>query len=91
METFHITHDQLQELETRLKTLDHVTKLGYMLIAGAFGLGGWVASIQLTQNAHNSAIKEQQEIIHNLELKDSSDTQLLKHIIEKLERIESKL
>ena len=97
-----MTPDQVHELEERiegrLKSLDIVIKLGWSLIAGAFAIGMWVATIQIAVNNHEVAIKEgfaarthEMAAIRALELKDSSDTQILKSIVEKLTRIEQKL
>lgn len=97
-----MTHEDIAELETRiesrLKTLDIVVKLGWSLIAGAFAIGVWVATIQINVNNHATAIaqqahetSEEKASIRALEIKDSADTQMLKHIIEKLDRIETKL
>jgi hypothetical protein len=87
-----------ERIEGRLKSLDIVIKLGWSLIAGAFAIGVWVATIQIAVNNHTIAIEEanrarQSEIasIRALEIKDSGDTQLLRHIVEKLEKIDSKL
>ncbi len=92
-------HQELEErIEGRLKSLDIVIKLGWSLIAGAFAIGIWVATIQIAVNNHDIAIQEavkarQEELasIKALEIKDSGDTQILKAIVEKLERIERKL
>ena len=87
-----------ERIEGRLKSLDIVIKLGWSLIAGAFAIGVWVATIQIAVNNHSVAIEEankarQSELasIRALEIKDSGDTQLLRHIVEKLEKIDSKL
>jgi len=73
-------------------------KLLWAVGAAIFTGGVWVSSIQINLNNHAKAIEEQraanvteQAAIRALELKDSSDTQLLRSIIEKLERIERKL
>ena len=42
--------DELAEdFEKRLKTLDIIIKLGFALLAGAFGLGVWVATLEWRQ------------------------------------------
>ena len=92
-------HEKLEErIESRLKSLDIVIKLGWSLIAGAFIIGVWVATIQIAVNNHSVAIEEERRArageiasIRALELKDSSDTQLLKQIVEQLNKIENKL
>jgi hypothetical protein len=94
-----IEHQELEErIESRLKSLDIVIKLGWSLIAGAFVIGIWVATIQIAVNNHAVAIEEERRArageiasIRALELKDSSDTQLLKQIVEQLNKIENKL
>jgi len=96
--TTSVTREQLQELETKLKTLDLVVKLGWSLLVGAFILGAWVTSIQISINQHRESIgdvkvslQEANGTVRNLELKDSADTQLLRSIVEKLDRIDKKL
>ena len=92
-------HEELEtRIESRLKSLDIVIKLGWSLIAGAFVIGVWVATIQIAVNNHAVALQEAAAArqadhlaIRALEVKDSGDTQILKAIVEKLERIERKL
>jgi hypothetical protein len=92
-------HLHLEErIEGRLKSLDIVIKLGWSLIAGAFVIGVWVATIQIAVNNHSVALQEaaaarqaDHHSIRALEIKDSGDTQILRAIVEKLERIERKL
>ena len=71
--------------------VESLVKIGRVFIGGAFAIGVWVATIQLTQNNHTIAIEEQRKATRSLELKDATNTQLLENIIEKLERIERKL
>lgn len=87
-----------ERIETRLKSLDIVIKLGWSLIAGAFAIGVWVATIQIAVNNHDIALNEASKArqidlaaIKALEIKDSGDTQLLISIVEKLEKIDRKL
>lgn len=96
--TDHQITELEERLEGRLRSLDIVIKLGWSLIAGAFAIGIWVATIQIAVNNHDIALKEAARAraddiaaIKALEIKDSGDTQLLRHIVEKLERIERKL
>jgi hypothetical protein len=94
-----LEHQELEErIEGRLKSLDIVIKLGWSLIAGAFGIGVWVATIQIAVNNHEVAIEEYHKShldeaasIHALEIKDSADTQLLRQIVGQLDKIENKL
>ena len=71
--------------------VESLVKIGRVFIGGAFAIGVWVATIQLTQNNHTIAIEELRQATRSLELKDATNTQLLENIIEKLERIERKL
>jgi hypothetical protein len=89
---------QTEELETRLRDLSLIVKFGWVLLVSAFTIGVWVTTIQITLNAHSLRLNEaaQQrtndlEAIRALEIKDSSDTQLLRSIVEKLDRIDKKL
>jgi hypothetical protein len=82
------THDHNHDPNHDVESL---VKIGRIFIGGAFAIGVWVATIQLTQNNHTVAIEEQKRATRFLELKDAANTQLLENIIEKLERIERKL
>ena len=89
---------QLEELEERLRDLNLVVKVGQSLLLGAFGLGVWVTTIQIRINSHEQKVEEVSKLttadvaaIRALELKDSADTQLLRSIVEKLDKIDRKL
>jgi hypothetical protein len=89
---------QLEELEERLRDLNLVVKVGQGLLFGAFGLGVWVTTIQIRINSHEQKVEEVSKLrtadvaaIRALELKDSADTQLLRSIVEKLDKIDRKL
>jgi len=89
---------QLDELEERLRQLNVVVKVGQALLLGAFLLGGWVTTIQISINSQERHLNEvkalraiDQAAIRSLELKDSADTQLLRSIVEKLDKIDRKL
>jgi len=93
-----VTREQLQDFESKLKILDLVVKLGWALLVGAFLLGTWVAAIQIAINRQNESLKDVREAIgatnttvRSLEIKDSADTQLLRSIVEKLDKIDNKL
>jgi len=93
-----VTREQLQDLESKLKILDLVVKLGWALLVGAFMLGTWVAAIQIAINRQNESLRDVKEAIgatnttvRSLEIKDSADTQLLRSIVEKLDKIDNKL
>jgi hypothetical protein len=69
-----------------------------VLIGGSFIIGGWVAAIQMDINRHNeslttvkAAIDQTNTTVRSLEIKDSADTQLLRSIVEKLDKIDNKL
>ena len=93
-----VTREQLQDFESKLKILDLVVKLGWALLVGAFMLGTWVAAIQIAINRQKESLKDVREAIgatnttvRSLEIKDSADTQLLRSIVEKLDKIDNKL
>jgi len=91
-------HQLKEEIEAKFSTLDTLARLGWGLIVTGFAGGVWMTTIQLAINQHDRAL-EQARIerakdvadLKALELKDSSDTQLLKTIMEKLDRIDRKL
>lgn len=89
---------QLEELEERLRDLNLVVKVGQGLLFGAFSLGVWVTTIQISINSQERHLSDMkaaraadQAAIRSLELKDSADTQLLRSIVEKLDKIDKKL
>jgi hypothetical protein len=93
-----VTREQLQDFESKLKILDLVVKLGWALLVGAFLLGTWVAAIQIAINRQTESLRDVREAIgatnttvRSLEIKDSADTQLLRSIVEKLDKIDNKL
>lgn len=93
-----VTREQLQDLESKLKILDLVVKLGWALLVGAFLLGTWVAAIQIAINRQTESVRDVKDAIgatnstvRSLEIKDSADTQLLRSIVEKLDKIDKKL
>ena len=96
--TTAVTREQLQDLESKLKILDLVVKLGWALLVGAFMLGTWVAAIQIAINRQTESLRDVKDAIgatnstvRSLEIKDSADTQLLRSIVEKLDKIDNKL
>jgi len=93
-----VTREQLQDFESKLKILDLVVKLGWALLVGAFMLGTWVAAIQIAINRQTESLRDVKDAIgatnttvRSLEIKDSADTQLLRSIVEKLDKIDKKL
>jgi hypothetical protein len=61
-------------------------------------LGTWVAAIQIAINRQTESLRDVREAIgatnttvRSLEIKDSADTQLLRSIVEKLDKIDNKL
>jgi hypothetical protein len=61
-------------------------------------LGTWVAAIQIAINRQTESLRDVKDAIgatnttvRNLEIKDSADTQLLRSIVEKLDKIDNKL
>lgn len=56
-----MSEEQEVDWNQKLNALEHVVKMGWVLITGAFGIGVWVTTIQINQNAHDKqmeAIKE---------------------------------
>jgi hypothetical protein len=93
-----LEHRIENRIDDKLEKVPALVKGVWALLCGAFGLGIWVAGIQMEINNHNMELAEarkarQDELasIKALEIKDSADTQILKSIVEKLDRIERKL
>ena len=60
-----MSEEQHDDFESRLKTLDIVVKLGWALLAGAFALGVWVATIQIAVNENTAVAVESVVLTHN--------------------------
>ena len=86
-----MSDEQSADFESRLKTLDIVVKLGWALLAGAFALGVWVATIQIAvnENTHSNAAIHPR--IRDLELKESANNEKLVNILKIVDRIDRKL
>jgi hypothetical protein len=91
-------HELKEEIEQKFSTLDTLARLGWGMIVTGFAFGVWVTTIQLAINQHERAIEvsrvernQEMASIKALEMKDAADTQLLKVIVEKLDRIDRKL
>jgi len=91
MSTLTMTDDQQDDFQSRLKTLDIVVKLGWALMAGAFALGVWVATIQIAVNLNTQTGQSREMRLRELEIKESVATERLGTALKILERIERKL
>lgn len=60
--------DFVRKVFSGTNIMEALVKAIWLLIAGAFVIGGWVTSIQFTQNSHTNAISTNQAEIH--EVKD---------------------
>lgn len=86
-----MSDDQQDEFENHLKTLDIVVKLGWALLAGAFALGVWVATIQIAVNDNTAAKSSDGIRIRDLELREATNAEKLKNILTTVERIDRKI
>ena len=86
-----MSDDQQDDFESRLKTLDIVVKLGWALLAGAFALGVWVATIQIAVNENTQSVSAVHPRIRELELKESANNEKLANILKIVDRIDRKL
>ena len=86
-----MSEQQTDDFESRLKTLDIVVKLGWALLAGAFGLGIWVATIQIAVNENTQSVSAVSPRIRELELKESANNEKLANILKIVDRIDRKL
>ena len=87
-----------EEIEAKFSTLDTLARLGWGLLITGFAGGVWMTTIQLAINHHDKELADARAqraldmaALRALELKDSSNTEILKNIVEKLERIDRKL
>lgn len=86
-----MSEDQQNDFFDRLKTLDLVVKLGWALLAGAFGLGIWVTSIQLEVSNNTRGAASHETRVRDLELKESVNSERLNTALKILERIDRKI
>jgi len=86
-----MSEEQTEGFSSRLKTLDIVVKLGWALLAGAFAMGVWVATIQIAVNEATHSAAAVQPRIRELELKESANNEKLANILKILDRIDQKL
>jgi hypothetical protein len=86
-----MSEEQTEGFSSRLKTLDIVVKLGWALLAGAFAMGVWVATIQIAVNENTHTTAAVQPRIRELELKESANNEKLANILKILDRIDQKL
>jgi len=82
---------QTDDFASRLKTLDILIKLGWALLAGAFAMGVWVATIQIAVNENTRTTAAVQPRIRELELRESANNEKLANILKILDRIDQKL
>ena len=75
----------------RLKTLDVIVKLGWGLIAGAFLIGVWVATIQIRMIDQAEQLAASEIRLRKLELNDAANDERLKNILTIVDRIDRRL
>lgn len=93
-----MSDEKMAEFERQLGMLKWIAGLGWALLVGAFGLGVWVATIQLAQTSqhailleHTSSIKQHSIEINMLHVQEARVGTDLAYIKETLSRIEKKL
>jgi hypothetical protein len=86
-----MSSQQTTDLSNRLKSLDIIVKLGWSLLAGAFAMGVWVATIQIAVNENTRTTAAVQPRIRDLELRESANNEKLANILKILDRIDQKL
>jgi hypothetical protein len=60
-----MSDENYADLESKLKVLDLVVKLGWGLIAGAFAIGVWVATLEIRQSGFSGFLHEHDLSIRN--------------------------
>lgn len=93
-----MSEERFAELEKRLEILKWIARLGWALIAGAFGLGLWVAKLELAQTNFGVrlleteiAVKNHGTEINSIHVSEARTGTDLAYIKAALERIEKKL
>ena len=60
-----MSDEQIHEFEKHLDTLKWVVAVGWALLAGAFGIGIWVATLEIRCSAFSDKIMEHEVNIKN--------------------------
>jgi hypothetical protein len=93
-----MSEDQHNDLEKYIGTLKWVVGLGWALLAGAFGLGLWVATLEIRQASFTNKIfdtevqiKSHASEINAIHVKQAVNASDLTYIRNTIDRIEKKL
>ena len=86
-----MSQDQEEDLQSKLKTLDLIVKLGWALIFGAFAIGVWVATIENRVTTLTDSRASIENRTQRLEINESATTERINNAIKILERIDRKL
>lgn len=87
-----------QDIEKYIGTLKWVVGLGWALIAGAFGLGIWVATLEIRQTTfsdriidHDTSLKNHGTELNLIHVKQAVNASDLAYIRSAIDRIEKKV
>ena len=93
-----MSEEQHDDLEKYIGTLKWVVSLGWALLAGAFGLGLWVATLEIRQTSFTNKIFDTEVQIKNhsselnaINVKQAVNASDLTYIRNTIDRIEKKL
>lgn len=93
-----MSEEKFAEIESRLDVLKWIVGLGWALIASAFALGVWVATLEIRQSSFSArltdseiSIKNHGTEINSLHVKEAVHGSDLAYIKAAVERIEKKL
>jgi len=91
-----MSDEQIHDFEKHLDSLKWVVAVGWALLAGAFALGIWVASLEIRQSGFSSQLMEHEISIknHGTELNgvavrqavNSNDLQYIKATVDRIEK-----
>ena len=87
----HMSEDQLQELESKLDTLNSLASLMKVVVGGSIAIGIWVGAIQFQVNAATKTGDANQDRVRTLEIRGATVDQRLENIYELVRKIDSKL
>lgn len=86
-----MSEEQLQELESKLDTLNSLASLMKIVVGGAIAIGIWVGAIQFQVNAATDQGETNQERVRILEIRGATVDQKLENIYEVVRRIDNKI
>jgi hypothetical protein len=85
-----MSEEQLQELESKLDTLNTLASLMKIVVGGSIIIGAWVGALQFQVNHTSEVQRINTERVRALEIKGATVDQRLENIYEIVRRIDNR-